>query len=124
MKNQANLVYEHQKTRPVGPSRLMTLISNIGSVSTDPEIQHKLLKSILKDWYVECAVTGDKISLDQLKYWNVEKQEAYLSPEVMPLWDRYERIDREEFLKEIEDRLGPKKERAFFVSEKYGKIIC
>ena len=29
--------------------------------------------------YVECAVTGKKISLHDLTYWNVELQEAYYS---------------------------------------------
>lgn len=29
--------------------------------------------------YVLCAVTGAKIPLDELKYWNVETQEAYAS---------------------------------------------
>ena len=27
--------------------------------------------------YVRCAVTGVKIPLQSLKYWNVDKQEAY-----------------------------------------------
>ena len=27
--------------------------------------------------YVRCAITGKKISLKSLKYWNVDKQEAY-----------------------------------------------
>ena len=31
--------------------------------------------------YVECAVSGKKISLDNLNYWNVELQEAYYSYE-------------------------------------------
>jgi len=30
--------------------------------------------------YVRCAVTGEPISLDELKYWSVELQEAYASP--------------------------------------------
>ncbi len=30
--------------------------------------------------FVRCAVTGEAIPLDQLKYWSVERQEAYLSP--------------------------------------------
>ena len=30
--------------------------------------------------YVRCAVTGQAIPLDQLKYWSVEYQEAYASP--------------------------------------------
>ncbi|MEM1102841.1 MAG: DUF2093 domain-containing protein [Pseudomonadota bacterium] len=27
--------------------------------------------------YVTCAVTGARIALDALRYWNVERQEAY-----------------------------------------------
>ena len=30
--------------------------------------------------YVICSVSGKKISLDELNYWNVELQEAYFSP--------------------------------------------
>jgi len=30
--------------------------------------------------YVICAVSGKKIDLNQLNYWNVELQEAYYSP--------------------------------------------
>lgn len=28
--------------------------------------------------FVRCAVTGKKIPLDELRYWSVERQEAYL----------------------------------------------
>ncbi|PHR94470.1 MAG: hypothetical protein COA69_02420 [Robiginitomaculum sp.] len=28
--------------------------------------------------YVVCAVTGEKIPLDELKYWNDDAQEAYI----------------------------------------------
>ena len=31
--------------------------------------------------FVRCAITGDQIPLDELKYWSVELQEAYASPE-------------------------------------------
>jgi hypothetical protein len=30
--------------------------------------------------YVRCAVTGDPIPLDELKYWSVDLQEAYATP--------------------------------------------
>ena len=30
--------------------------------------------------YVECAISGKKISLQNLSYWNVDLQEAYFSP--------------------------------------------
>ena len=35
---------------------------------------------IEKGDYVICAVSGKKIPLDKLVYWNVELQEAYYSP--------------------------------------------
>ena len=31
--------------------------------------------------FVLCAVTGRQIPLDALRYWSVERQEAYASPE-------------------------------------------
>jgi hypothetical protein len=33
--------------------------------------------------FVRCAVTGVQIPLEELKYWSVERQEAYASPEVV-----------------------------------------
>lgn len=32
--------------------------------------------------YVTCAVTGARIALDDLRYWNVDLQEAYATAEV------------------------------------------
>ncbi len=32
--------------------------------------------------FVLCAVSGERIALDALRYWSVERQEAYASPEV------------------------------------------
>jgi hypothetical protein len=31
--------------------------------------------------FVRCAVTGEPIPLDELRYWSVDLQEAYSSPE-------------------------------------------
>ena len=33
--------------------------------------------------YVRCAVTGTPIPLDELKYWSVDLQEAYSTPEAV-----------------------------------------
>jgi hypothetical protein len=33
--------------------------------------------------FVRCAVTGKPIALEELKYWSVERQEAYASPEAV-----------------------------------------
>lgn len=32
--------------------------------------------------HVVCAVSGEQIALDELRYWSVEKQEAYASAEI------------------------------------------
>ncbi len=33
--------------------------------------------------FVRCAVTGEPIPLDELRYWSVDRQEAYSSPEAV-----------------------------------------
>jgi hypothetical protein len=32
--------------------------------------------------FVLCAVTGEPIALEALRYWSAERQEAYASPEI------------------------------------------
>jgi hypothetical protein len=32
--------------------------------------------------YVRCGVTGEPILLDELRYWSVDRQEAYATPAV------------------------------------------
>lgn len=32
--------------------------------------------------FVVCAVTGEAIALDELRYWSVDRQEAYAGPEI------------------------------------------
>lgn len=32
--------------------------------------------------FVQCAVTGEPIPLEELRYWSVDRQEAYASPEI------------------------------------------
>ena len=43
--------------------------------------------------YVLCVVSGKKIPLNQLTYWNVELQEAYFSPKEAQ--ERYEELNKE-----------------------------
>jgi hypothetical protein len=33
--------------------------------------------------FVRCAVTGEQIPLDGLRYWSAARQEAYVSPEAI-----------------------------------------
>ena len=32
--------------------------------------------------YVLCAVSGERIALEALRYWNADRQEAYATPEM------------------------------------------
>ena len=41
--------------------------------------------------YVRCAVTGEAIPLDLLRYWSVERQEAYVDAAASFKRDREER---------------------------------
>ena len=42
--------------------------------------KHNTFEVIEEGDYVSCAVSGKKIYLKDLNYWNVEFQEAYYSP--------------------------------------------
>ena len=42
--------------------------------------------------YVICSVSGKKIPLEKLSYWNVELQEAYFSPKEAQ--QRYEELNK------------------------------
>ena len=37
---------------------------------------------VMPGTYVRCAVTGERIALEDLRYWSFERQEAYLSSEI------------------------------------------
>jgi hypothetical protein len=41
------------------------------------------LKVIRPGAFVRCGVTGQIIPLEELRYWSVERQEAYASPEIV-----------------------------------------
>ena len=42
--------------------------------------KHNTFDIIEEGEFVLCAISGKKIPLDSLTYWNVEHQEAYFSP--------------------------------------------
>jgi hypothetical protein len=51
--------------------------------ATEAELRylHGDFKIIRNGTFVRCSVTKQPIPLDELRYWNVETQEAYSSPE-------------------------------------------
>ena len=66
----------------------MEEFSRIGlELDEDLEIEAKIqykpqgFNLLNNGWFVKCAVTGKKIYLEDLRYWNVERQEAYVDAE-------------------------------------------
>jgi hypothetical protein len=57
------------------------------SVTTPGEAEVKFLdgdfRVVRPGAFVRCAVTGVPIPLEELKYWSVDLQEAYVSPEAV-----------------------------------------
>ena len=49
--------------------------------------KHNYFEIVEEGDYVLCAVSGKKIQLQKLNYWNVDLQEAYFSPKEVN--DRY-----------------------------------
>ncbi len=43
--------------------------------------------------FVRCAVTGTPIPLEELKYWSVDRQEAYANPKAVLQRLRATRVD-------------------------------
>ena len=42
--------------------------------------KHNYFEIVEEGDYVSCAISGKKIPLKDLNYWNVDSQEAYFSP--------------------------------------------
>jgi len=52
-----------------------------GSSEAKVEYQDSDFQVLSPGTFVRCAVTGEPIPLDELKYWSVEKQQAYINVE-------------------------------------------
>jgi hypothetical protein len=51
---------------------------------TNHEINRRVDKMFDDEgWHVLCSVTGEKIPYTQLRYWHVERQQAYARPELI-----------------------------------------
>ena len=74
---EAVIILKHNQFRVVGPPDLVQWIQSIQGLTPDGDIIHAAYMKRLEKYYVFCSVTGDKIILSELKYWNVELQEAY-----------------------------------------------
>ena len=57
-------------------------MTNSFTTKAEIRLHHGQFQIIKSGDYVECSITKEKISLDNLKYWNVDFQEIYANPEV------------------------------------------
>jgi hypothetical protein len=64
---------------------MMNKLDHAFATSPEAEVRyfHGEFKIVRNGAYVRCAVTGVPIALDDLKYWNVDRQEAYASTEAV-----------------------------------------
>jgi hypothetical protein len=64
---------------------MMNTIERTFPPSSQAEVRyhHGEFKIVRHGTHVRCAATGLPIALDDLKYWSVERQEAYSSPEAV-----------------------------------------
>jgi hypothetical protein len=61
----------------------MNKVERMLAPGTQAELRyhHGEFKILRQGTYVTCAVTGLPIPLEDLKYWSVERQEAYVGPD-------------------------------------------
>jgi hypothetical protein len=52
--------------------------------ATEAKVRFEMMdfEILTQGYFVLCAVTGARIPLDELRYWNVELQEPYASPAI------------------------------------------
>ena len=60
---------------------MVTWIDALRQVTASGEVIHAAYSQRMADYYVECSVTGEQITLSELKYWSVERQECYKDAE-------------------------------------------
>ena len=54
--------------------------------------KHNSFEILEEGDYVLCAISGKKIKLQDLNYWNVDLQEAYYSP--LEVDKKYQKLDK------------------------------
>lgn len=81
----ASLILFPNRFQITGPIELISLtMSLVKSKSyTDEELKYQV-ELLWSNWYVLCAVTDQQVTLNKLRYWDINLQEAYVTPDVVP----------------------------------------
>jgi hypothetical protein len=81
----AKLILFPNRFQIAGPGELIGLtLAIVENKSYNNDEMKYHIETLWSDWYIICAVTGEKIPLDQLRYWDIHLQECYKSPDVVP----------------------------------------
>jgi hypothetical protein len=92
--NKAEIKLHPGRFTIVGPEELVLMIDVIVHNSSLNDNERKFqIDNILNKWYVICSVTGKKIYLDCLRYWDIELNEIYINPNVVP--SLYKHLDKD-----------------------------
>lgn len=83
--NQATLILFPNRFQISGPYELAAMTMQIvnNKALNNEELKFQI-ENLWSNWYVLCAVSGKSVTLDVLKYWDVDRQEIYASPDLVP----------------------------------------
>jgi len=76
------VVLKNGEPQIVGPSQLISLINLINRTGS-PEMIQQQMRNLFGEWGIRCSVTGDLVPLIRMKYWNMERNEAYRDANIM-----------------------------------------
>jgi len=62
---------------------MRTMNKHAGGGEAVIEYRDANIRVVKPGHFVRCAVTGEDIPIDELKYWSVARQEAYVSPQAV-----------------------------------------
>jgi hypothetical protein len=73
----------HSRHRTQWRVHLLNRFSSAGDGEAKVQYLDGDFRVISPGAYVRCAVSGVRIPLEELKYWSVDRQEAYATPEAV-----------------------------------------
>ena len=83
LRKEAQVLLQHGQVKVAGPPVLTKSIELIVSRCGGDEAKaHAILNTLLKDWYVYCSITNEAISVADLRYWSVDRNEIYRDAEI------------------------------------------
>jgi len=77
----ATLNYLPNKFQTVGPPELCFELQLITDSDKPDALKYQAMLKLFSGYYVICGISGEKIPLDMLSYWNLDQQIPFKGPE-------------------------------------------